>query len=34
MILPTAQTLDQIASLQQSWWRQYLAEFAGLLLRR
>jgi hypothetical protein len=32
--LPTAQTLDQIVSLQRSWWRQYLTEFAKLILKK
>jgi hypothetical protein len=30
MLMPTVQTLDQIVSLQRSWWRQYLIEFAKL----
>jgi hypothetical protein len=34
MLLPTAQTLEQIVSLQRSWWRQYLMEFAKLLLSK
>jgi hypothetical protein len=34
MLVPTAQTLEQIVSLQRSWWRQYLTEFAKLVLQR
>jgi hypothetical protein len=34
MLLPTAQTVDQIVSLQRSWWLQYLIEFAKLALKR
>jgi hypothetical protein len=34
MPMPTAQTLDRIVSLQRSWWRQYLIEFAKLVLKR
>ena len=34
MLLPTVQTLEQIVSLQRSWWRQYLMEFAKLLLSK
>jgi hypothetical protein len=33
MLMPTAQTLDQIVSLRRSWWRQYLIEFAKLVLK-
>ncbi len=31
MVLPTAQTHDQIVSLQRTWWLQYLIEFAKLV---
>jgi hypothetical protein len=34
MLVPTAQTLEQIASLQRTWWLQYLTEFARLLLSK
>jgi hypothetical protein len=33
MLMPTAQTLDQIVGLRRSWWRQYLIEFAKLVLK-
>jgi hypothetical protein len=33
LVLP-AQTLEQIASLRRSWWRQYLIEFAKLILKK
>jgi hypothetical protein len=33
MLMPTAQTLDQIVSLQRSWWRQYLIELTKLVLK-
>jgi hypothetical protein len=34
MPLPTTQTLEQIIGLQRSWWRQYLIEFAKLILKK
>lgn len=33
MLLPTAQTLEQIARLRRNWWLQYVSEFARLVLK-